>query len=209
MKAISSTMDLTNHTPPFATPPPPPPPIAVLLQATDLPIYSYPPLLSAQDLPIKGSHFASNTPTHSCLPSEFAPAPQNPSPAPSVSDEPTVHIYPPRRTTLGPKRFPSAAIDDPPSPLSSFPSCSPSPTPPPRRSLRHSLSAAGPSQLPQTTKVRTRRPKGAGRSKIADVIDWSSSLLRAVQVCFVFAANFSNVVLLERGTITYSERLGP
>jgi hypothetical protein len=202
-------MDQTNHTPPFATPPPPPPPIAVLLQATDLPIHSYPPLLSAQDLPIKGPHFAGNTPTHSCPPPEFAPAPQNAWPAPSVSDEPTVHIYPPWRTTPRPKRFPSAAIDDPPSPLSSFPSCSPSPTPPPRRSPRHSLSAAGPSQLPQTMKVRIRRPKGAGRNKIADMIDWSSSLLKAIQVCFVFAANFSNVVLLERGTNAYSERLGP
>jgi hypothetical protein len=192
-------MDQTNHTPPFATPPPPPPPIAVLLQATDLPVHSYPPLLSAQDLPIKGPHFAGNTPTHSCPPPD----------APSVSDEPTVHIYPPWRTTPRPKRFPSAAIDDPPSPLSSFPSRSSSPTHPPRRSPRHSLSAAGPSQLPQTMKVRTRRPKGAGRSKIADVIDWSLSLLKAIQVCFVFAANFSNVVLLERGTNAYSERLGP
>jgi hypothetical protein len=194
-------MDQTNHTPPFATPPPPPPPIAVLLRATDLPIHSYLPLLSAQDLPIKGPRFAGNIPTHSCPPSEFAPAPRGAWPAPSVSDEPTVHIYPPWRAT--------PAIDDPPSPLSSFPSCSLSPTPPPRRSPRHSLSAAGPSQLPQTMKVRTRRPKGAGRSKIADVIDWNSFLLKAIQVCFVFAANFSNVALLERGTNAYSERFGP
>jgi hypothetical protein len=199
-------MDQSNHTPPFATPLPPPPPIAVLLQATDLPIHSYPPLLSAQDLPIKGPRFAGNTPTHSCLPSEFAPAPRNSWPAPFVSDEPTVHIYPPWRATPRHKRLPS---DGPPSPLSSFPSCSPSPSPPPCRSPRHSLSAAGPSQLPQTMKVRIRRPKGAGRSKITDMIDWNSSLLKAIQVCFVFAANFSNVVLLEPGTNAYSERFGP
>ena len=63
----SPAMDQTIHAPPFATPPPPPPPlliilpppppVVVLLQATDLPVYRYQPLLSTQDLPIKDHRF--------------------------------------------------------------------------------------------------------------------------------------------------------
>jgi hypothetical protein len=198
-------MDQTNHIPPVATPPPPPPPSAVLLRATDLPIHPYHPLLSAQDLPIKGpclepfkrsslfgfpsffhtltAGFSGNTPIHTYPPFKFTPAPQNAQSASSASDESSVHGYLPWRPTPGPKReHVPTTIDDSPSPLSS-----PSPSPAPlRHSPRRSSSIAGPSQLLQITKVRIGRPKGAGRSKITNMVDWDPSLLKAVQVCLQF-----------------------
>lgn len=147
----------TKPTPPFAPTLPPPPPLIVLLNDTDLVLDPLPDILLGEDLPLASPRVRFH-PYKRPPPSPLRPGFTRKSPSIQRPTSPTPSID-------------TDDLSDESSDLSSIES-TPWGTPVPP--------AASTSRI--SKKIRFKRPKGAGRKSLAELVSWDADLMASIKV---------------------------
>lgn len=171
-------MFTSTPVPPFGKPDPPPRPLIVLLSASNLNSEHGEPLLAHENLRSSPRHRSvSRVRFH-----PYRRVETHQSSAPSGSSSPSLHPASPGHSpSRGPSRSPSSANSSPlSSPASSLRSLDEE-----QRSDLMVLADVQPGNSSAgvvSTKIKIKRPKGAGRRNLLEQVDWKEEYLDAMKV---------------------------